>query len=289
MTVPLVIVSGYLGAGKTTLINAFFRDPQGLRASVLVNDFGAINLDADLIENSDGETIALTNGCACCAIGDDLLAAARKAVAGGPDLLLVEASGVAEPKRMAMLLRGVSGLLPGAVATAINAEVFERNRKDKFISRLFKSQIASAHYLLVNRWETDQTSLREFLASTAPGADCIDSLGEIALTTPANAAPMGIEEPDHLPGFESIALQLTDQLDLKELEKVLSRAPASIERAKGLVETTNGRYWIDFVQGVFTARQASEPMQRMPSQLVAVATNKSTLLDLKETLIEAGP
>ncbi|MGB1215702.1 MAG: CobW family GTP-binding protein [Pikeienuella sp.] len=286
MSIPALIVSGYLGAGKTTLINAFLKDPQGCRATVLVNDFGAINLDADLIENAHGDTIALTNGCACCAIGDDLLAAARKAAVGGPDLVIVEASGVAEPGRMAMLLRGVSGLRPAGIVTVVNGAAFDRNKTDKFISRLFLSQIASAHYLHVNRQGTDQASVWDVLGSTAPDADVIDGLGSIVHATQEYVSPVSLEEI-RKPGFESIVLNPSSRLGLAQVEHILKQPTPPIERAKGLIETVEGRYWVDFVQGTFTARQAGEGMARWPYQLVAIATTKPPLQKLKEVLRQA--
>ena len=63
---PLTVVGGYLGAGKTTLINRLLREDHGQRVLVMVNDFGAINIDADLLVSADGDTMTLTNGCVCC-------------------------------------------------------------------------------------------------------------------------------------------------------------------------------------------------------------------------------
>ena len=69
---PLTVIGGFLGAGKTTLVNRWLREAEGQRIAVLVNDFGALNIDAALIAGASGDTIALTNGCVCCQIGDDL-------------------------------------------------------------------------------------------------------------------------------------------------------------------------------------------------------------------------
>src|SRR3954471_19324116 len=68
---PLTVIGGFLGAGKTTLLNRWLREANGLRMAVLVNDFGALNIDAELIAATHGDTTALTNGCVCCQIGDD--------------------------------------------------------------------------------------------------------------------------------------------------------------------------------------------------------------------------
>ena len=70
--IPLTVIGGYLGVGKTTLINQILRDPQGKRYLVMVNDFGAINVDASLLVSADEDTIQLSNGCVCCTMGADL-------------------------------------------------------------------------------------------------------------------------------------------------------------------------------------------------------------------------
>jgi len=72
---PLTVIGGYLGAGKTTLINRLLTEDHGLRLMVMVNDFGTINIDADLLESADKDTLRLTNGCVCCTMGGDLFMA----------------------------------------------------------------------------------------------------------------------------------------------------------------------------------------------------------------------
>ena len=120
--IPCILVSGYLGAGKTTLINQFLSAPNGLRAVVLVNDFEKVNIDAHLIDTKYENTIELSNGCACCSIGDSLLAAAPQAAERvvRPDVIIVEASGVARSDRMATLLMGASGVAPAQIVTVLD-------------------------------------------------------------------------------------------------------------------------------------------------------------------------
>ena len=98
-TVPITILTGFLGAGKTTLLNRILTGDHGLRVGVLVNDFGAINIDAELVVGVDGNMISLANGCVCCQIRDDLVEAVV-ALLERPETIeyiLLEASGVADP------------------------------------------------------------------------------------------------------------------------------------------------------------------------------------------------
>jgi G3E family GTPase len=97
--VPLTILTGFLGAGKTTLLNRILTGNHGLRVGVLVNDFGSINIDAELVVGVDGNMISLANGCVCCQIRDDLIesVAALLTRSEAIEYILLEASGVADP------------------------------------------------------------------------------------------------------------------------------------------------------------------------------------------------
>ena len=72
---PVTLIGGYLGAGKTTLVNALLRNAAGRRLAVLVNEFGALPIDGDLIEAEADNLISLAGGCVCCSFGSDLVAA----------------------------------------------------------------------------------------------------------------------------------------------------------------------------------------------------------------------
>ncbi|MGH7799519.1 MAG: CobW family GTP-binding protein [Thermodesulfobacteriota bacterium] len=102
--IPVTILTGFLGAGKTTLLNRILNGDHGLRVAVLVNDFGSINIDADLVVGVESDVISLANGCVCCSIRTDLVEAVTQVLARPeqPEYVLLEASGVADPVGIAV-------------------------------------------------------------------------------------------------------------------------------------------------------------------------------------------
>jgi len=97
--IPVTVVSGFLGAGKTTLLNHVLTAEHGRRIGVLVNDFGAINVDAELIADVQDDMISLANGCICCSIRMDLIQAVLQMaeLPEPPEHIVIESSGVANP------------------------------------------------------------------------------------------------------------------------------------------------------------------------------------------------
>ena len=98
---PLTVIGGYLGAGKTTLRNQMLRAADGMKIALIVNDFGAVNIDADLIRAQHGNTISLTNGCMCCSAANGMTAALHDILAQGDtfDHIVIEASGVGRTRQ----------------------------------------------------------------------------------------------------------------------------------------------------------------------------------------------
>ena len=99
--VPVTVVGGFLGAGKTSLVRHLLTGDHGLRLAVVVNDVGAINIDAALVADTESERIELTNGCSCCSLGPDLARSLHDLAhrPDPPDAIIIEASGVGGPDR----------------------------------------------------------------------------------------------------------------------------------------------------------------------------------------------
>lgn len=236
MNIPVIIVSGYLGAGKTTAINAFLSDPKGLRAIILVNDFGSINIDAALIKNRGGDTIALTNGCACCSIGNDLLSAALNARSQNPDLIIVEASGVSEPQRLANALCALPHIDAPFVVTVVNGQVADKNASDKFIGKLYNSQIMSGNAILLNRGPC--TMLPK-------GVPIIDHLIEVL----EHGRSHPFELTEHSTNLYSTTIWIQKGIEFEQLKQLLQALPPNIHRVKGIIETSIGTIKLDCTQG----------------------------------------
>ena len=173
MSLPLTVIGGYLGAGKTTMLNHLVRNNDGVRIALLVNDFGDINIDADLIESADGETIALTNGCTCCTMADGLtsvLAELRKR-SEDFDHIVIESSGVADPLKI-----GHTGIAFGyplvGVTVVVDAEQIRTQSTDKYVGDSVMRQLRCADLLIINKCDLVETSevesLQSWLADVAP-------------------------------------------------------------------------------------------------------------------------
>lgn len=290
MTIPALVVGGYLGAGKTTLINQFLRDAEGRRITVLVNDFGSINIDADLIENRNGDTISLTNGCACCTIGNDLLDAARKATADVPDILVVEASGVAEPDRMVMTLLGVKGLAAAETLTVVDCSTVRQRMRDKFVGRLVTSQISAARMILVNRLPVDHreaSRIRGLIGAAAPSAQWLESQDEVFQILgkrPTKPVVVGIQSnagnASSPEGLEAATITLTGSMELERLKTAFSELPASLHRAKGFVRIRDkeGRVSICEVQysgNRLTVQPSRSVSDKATARLVLIGTESA--------------
>ena len=144
---PLTVIAGYLGAGKTTLINRMLAAAEQPFA-VIVNDLGALAVDHALIAGQQGSTLTLTNGCACCQISADLAAQLATLRQADFSALVFEASGVAKASRLATITSQAEGYELAKVVTLVDGLDALRLLKDPYLSPLIKEQIAAADWVL---------------------------------------------------------------------------------------------------------------------------------------------
>lgn len=164
---PLTVIGGFLGAGKTSLLNHLLRTPEMPRCAVLVNDFGAINLDAGLLAGVQGDTIALTNGCVCCSIGDDLSNALIRVLAADPpfDSIVVEASGISDPWRIAQIGLADPELRLEIVVVVVDCDSILQQANDPLLGDGLRQQLVHADLLVLNKADlASQEQMEQVLA-----------------------------------------------------------------------------------------------------------------------------
>ena len=154
--VPITLLTGFLGSGKTTMLNRILNGPHGLRIGVLVNDFGAINIDAELVDGIEENTISLTNGCVCCEIRDDLVTSLEQLLTReeSVDYVILEASGVADPEGIVMTLldqRYEKLLRLDSITCIVDAEAIFADGDNEALNMLKLRQIGFADLVVLNK------------------------------------------------------------------------------------------------------------------------------------------
>ena len=175
----VVVIGGYLGAGKTTLINHLLREASGQRIAVMVNDYGEIGIDADLILGQDGDVLQLAGGCICCSVGSDLVESLMALATRNPrpDRVLIETSGVALPGQVARGAALAPGLVIDGVVVMADAQAIRTQSADRHVGDTVRAQLGQADLLLLNKTEHETPealeALQTWLVNLAPRARII--------------------------------------------------------------------------------------------------------------------
>lgn len=269
---PLTVIGGYLGAGKTTLINRLLREPHGKRIMVLVNDFGAINIDASLLESRDEDTITLSNGCVCCTMGADLFMALGDALdrQPRPDHLIIEASGIGDPARIAEAARSEPELSYAGIVTMVDALNFPSLSQDAKIGPQVTAQVHVADLVLVTRAGPGTEDLIPVLqlAGTAR-AQILAADGQISqlILGDLEPGPPKAQSVPH-PSYAQWHYDDSRAFSRGEIEERLAALPKGVYRLKGYLRGPEDRGWLLQIAG--KNREISRTEQPPRSQLVAI-------------------
>ena len=250
-TLPVTIIGGYLGAGKTTMVNHLLRNANGLRLAVLVNEFGELAIDEDLIEAEDEDIISIAGGCVCCSFGSDLTGALLELakLVPQPDHVLIESSGVAIPSAIAGSISLLEGFRTDGIAIVADVESVQSSAGDKYMGDTVLRQIADANIIVLNKtdlvseahlWETKQwlglqnggARLVESTHSIVPPAVILDSF-----LVRKSLAALHFE----VSNLEMMTINFEEPIDVEELAKKLADDDLGLIRAKGFVTSLTGK------------------------------------------------
>ncbi len=279
--VPALVVSGFLGAGKTTLVKHLIADAQqqGLKLAVVSNEFGELGIDRALLQEEGGPGyVELEGGCVCCQLSGELLKTLQNLWETiHPDRVVVETSGVALPFETLMTFwrEPVTEWVGESLAVVVvNAEQVAEGRD---LEGTFEQQVSSADLLVLNKLdlveEDSLASLEGKLESMAPGAPLIRSIqGQIdaKVVFPPTSSETTVlqrkDRPAHIPhtheAFESQELSFPDTITPEQLIQQL-RSLHTL-RIKGIVNTSEGP---KLVQGVGLRIDMSPPPSKLSKEM----------------------
>lgn len=249
--IPVIVVAGYLGAGKTTWLNAHLRDGVTPGTLVLVNDFGTINVDAELIDYAGERLLKLSSGCLCCSLSDELGTQLSR-IGRWPEppaALIIETSGVARPRRIADMIRVARRFRLARIVTLVDLESLAQRLDDGRVAALVEEQIASADTLSLNRGDALDSDARDRLMvrlqALNPAATVTDGASRPgAPPRPTTARPVTVRRADERdPDWQRFAIDLPPSITRRSLETLLTRHAEGLARAKGILRA-DGRHYV---------------------------------------------
>ena len=277
--IPVAVIGGYLGAGKTTLVNHLLRHAAGRRIAILVNEFGDLPIDEDLIEAEGEDMIAISGGCICCSFGSDLTAALIKLseLAPPPDHVVIEASGVAMPGTVALSISILPGFALAGVVVLADGERVQAQAEDDYIGDTILRQLSDADVIVHSKTDLQPDdgaveAVESWLQAMAPQAKIVPTTqGRVppdiilGLTGP-NAKPQASPHADA--GYESRAFRHIPPCVPGDLAQKLATGPYGVIRAKGFLRDCEGASWV--IQTVGQRFEAQRSQKLDPAGLVCI-------------------
>jgi G3E family GTPase len=247
-TIPVTVIGGFLGAGKTTFLNHLLATATA-RMAVLVNDFGAVNIDASLIARHDGATMTLSNGCVCCSIGGGFIETMSRVLDDATpfDAIVIEASGVGDPWRIAEIALIEPSLRLERVVVMADAGRITTLLDDPRVGDTVRGQFTRCDVVLLNKSDlVDAAALdtaRRAVAALRPGLRIVttsrDAMPPLAaLGAPSTASAFRTEVidpalPDHEDAFRRFAYSRSGAFDRDRLAAAVAELPPQLLRLKG--------------------------------------------------------
>jgi G3E family GTPase len=248
---PVTIIGGYLGSGKTTMVNHLLRNANGLRLAVLVNEFGEMAIDEDLIEAEDDDIISIAGGCVCCSFGSDLTGALMEMakLVPQPDHVLIESSGVAIPSAIAGSVSLLEGFCTDGIVILTDVETVQSSAGDKYMGDTVLRQLADANIIVLNKTdlvsEAHLSETKQWLGMQNGGARVIESTHSIVPLSVILDSFL-VQKTSAAPHFEASNLEMMtinfeEPVDVEELAKKLADDDLGLIRAKGFVTSLAGQ------------------------------------------------
>src|SRR3954452_25600518 len=280
MPVPILLVTGFLGAGKTTVVNHLLAHAEGRRIAAVVNDFGAINIDAELIAGASDAVVSLANGCICCSLEGDLLRTLATLLRRDPrpEYIVIETSGVADPAEIVRNLMDPVILREAPLETVL-CVIDAATPPVALDDALHRSQLRVADIVALSKLdladEGADARMREAIRAQRVPAVVVDAPhGEIpsALLFPptVDRVPALREPGPKRPAeqrFETLSWTSDQPISLPRLQQAIGRVAAKPARAKGLFETVEhpGRQMVfQFAAGRATLAPGEVPTPGAP-------------------------
>ena len=250
MPVPILLVAGFLGAGKTTVVNRLLTDARGERIAAVVNDFGAINIDAELIAGASDGVVSLANGCICCSLEGDLLRtlAAILRRTPRPEAIVIETSGVADP---ADIVRNLMDpvIWREAPLEAVLCVVDAAAPAAALDDALLRSQLRAADIVALSKVDLSDdpgcARIRAAVAKAKPAAVIVDAPhGRVPVALlfpdgpdrPAPSRELGRAGRPAADRFERLSWTSEHPVSLPRLQRAIGQLAPKLARAKGLFE-----------------------------------------------------